>query len=253
MTEAPRVVYLDLDGTLFGPGASLLRGAGGGFSVAGVRALRRLHDAGVLVVLVSGRSRPRLAVAAEVLGADDFLAEMGACDCGYPTAPGQTVHDAIAATGIVDALLQREPGLEPHPAARWGREGSHVFRGRVDGTAGTFVERYSDGALRLADNGRIAPDTHVFHLLPAAASKAAAVETDVRRRGVDPRRCLAVGDSAEDHAMGRSLGNVALVRNGADANPVLAAAAHWITDGAYGAGVFEAVDAWLKGSAPTRG
>ncbi|MFN8108941.1 MAG: HAD hydrolase family protein [Thermoleophilia bacterium] len=247
-----RVVYLDLDGTLFGRGGSLLHDGDGAFTDAGVRALRLLDAAGVPVVLVSGRSRSRLESTAQVLGVEGFLAEMGACDCGYPTQPGQSVHQAIAATGIVDELLAREPRLEPHRAARWARDGSHIFQGRVADDAADWVRTRSGGALRLADNGRIGPDTHVFHLLPAGASKAAAVATDLARRGIDGSACLAVGDSAEDLAMGGRLGFVALVRNGADADPRLAARAPWVTRGRHGAGVLEAVEAWLSGSAPGR-
>jgi len=211
-----------------------------------VAALALLHGAGVPVVLVSGRSRPRLETAARVVGADGFLPELGATDCGHPVAPGQTVHEAIRATGIVDALLEREPDLTPHAPAQWGREGSHVLRGRASADAAAWVASTSGGALRLADNGRVGPgDLRVFHLLPAAASKAEAVRRDVAARGADPARCLAVGDSPEDLAMGGAVGRVALVRNGAEADPGLASAAAWITRGRFGAGVREAVEAWL--------
>ncbi|HWH14125.1 MAG TPA: hypothetical protein VNT51_05215 [Miltoncostaeaceae bacterium] len=248
-TQRGRVVYLDLDGTLLGPGGSLLRGDGGAFSTEGVAALALLHAAAVPVVLVSGRSRARLETVARVVGADGLLPELGATDCGYPVAAGQTVHEAIAATGIVDALLAREPGLEPHPPAAWGREGSHVIRGRASAGAAAWVRDTSGGALRLADNGRIGPgDVHVFHLLPAAASKAEAVRRDVALRGADPARCLAVGDSTEDLGMARAVGRFALVRNGAEADPAAAAAAGWITRARFGAGVREAAEAWLAGA-----
>ena len=209
-------------------------------------ALRLLAARSVPVVLVSGRSRRRLETCAQLLGAAGILPELGATDCGYPTAPGQTVHEAIRATGLPDALLAREPGLEVHPAAMWGREGSHVFRGRIGADAPAWVARASAGALRLAENGRIGQDgTCVFHLLPAAASKGEAVRRDMGARGADPAACLAVGDSAEDLGIAAVVGRFALVRNGAEADPSLAARAEWITRGAHGAGVREAVEVWL--------
>lgn len=245
-----RVAYLDLDGTLLGPGGSALRGAGGAWCDDGVRALAELHAGGIPMVLVSGRSRPRLEAVAQVLGADGCLPEMGALDCGHPTAPGQTVNAAIAATGIVDALLEREPGLALHPAALWGREGSHVLRGTASPGAPEWVASASGGALRLADNGRVGPgDAHVFHLLPAAAGKAGAVARDLARRGADAARCLGVGDSGEDLGMAEVLGYFALVANGADADPALRSRARWVTAGSYGSGVREAVTAWLSATA----
>jgi hypothetical protein len=241
------VVYLDLDGTLFGPSGSILRDPEGGFTTAGVRALELLHAAGVPVVLVSGRSRQRLEAVARTLGAAGVLPEMGATDAGYPTGPGETVHAAIARTGIPGALLVAEPGLAAHPLAVAGREGSHVFLGTVGPGAAAFVDTLSEGSLRLADNGHTGPgDAHIFHLLPAAASKALAVERDIAARGADPADCLAVGDSRQDLDIGRVLGTVAIVANGAAADAVIAATAPWVTRAAYTAGVLEAVEGWLS-------
>ena len=241
------VVYLDLDGTLFGPSGSILIDQRGRFTHVGVRALQLLHGAGIPVVLVSGRSRRRLEAVARALGIAGVLPEMGATDAGYPTAPGETVHDAIARTGVPDALLASEPGLATHPLALTGREGSHVFLGRVGDGAEALVRTLSDGALRLADNGRAGPgDARILHLLPAGASKANAVELDMAARGADPDACLAVGDSAQDLDIGRVLGSVAIVANGAAADRRIAASAPWVTRAPYTAGVLEAVETWLS-------
>lgn len=242
------MAYLDLDGTLLGPGGSLLAGPRGAFSTAAVRALELLHLSAVPVVLVSGRSRPRLEAVGSLLGAAGVLPEMGALDAGYPTRPGQTVHEAIGDSGVPAALLASEPGLAPHPLAAWGREGSHVLVGRAGRGAGALVERLSGGALRLADNGEVRDDgAHVYHLLPAAAGKAAAVARDVASRGADPAACLAVGDSSQDLAIAGVVGSVAIVANGAAADAEVAARAAWVTRGAYADGVLEAVSAWLTG------
>jgi phosphoglycolate phosphatase len=213
-----------------------------------VRALEHLHAHGVPVVLVSGRSRPRLEAVATMLGAADVLPELGATDAGYPVRPGQTVHEAIAESGVPAALAAGEPGLVPHPLAAWGREGSHVLIGRAGPGASALVERLSGGALRLADNGEIREDgAHVYHLLPAAASKAAAVARHLEARGLDGAACLAVGDSRQDLDISRVVGCVAIVANGAAADPGVAADAPWVTRGAYGEGVLEAVEEWLRG------
>ena len=53
VAPAMRCLYVDLDGTLLGPGASLLTGADGGFSLLGVRALEACARADVEVVIYS--------------------------------------------------------------------------------------------------------------------------------------------------------------------------------------------------------
>ncbi|MDX6645061.1 MAG: hypothetical protein QOK40_788 [Miltoncostaeaceae bacterium] len=250
--EARRVAYLDLDGTLLGPGGSLFTAADGSFTLDGARALGLLRRAGVAAVLVSGRTRERLAETARLFGLDGYIAELGALDAGHPTAPGQTVHQAIAGSGVPEALLERERGLlEPHLPWSLDREGSHVLRGRARPEAAAFVAEASGGALRLADNGMVRPDgAHVYHVLPAGAGKGAAVARDIAARGADPAACLAVGNSREDLEIAAAVGRLALVANAAAADPALAREAAWVTAGSYGAGVLEAVAAWLDGRAP---
>ncbi len=239
--------YLDLDGTLLGPSGSLLHGEDGRFSDAGPRALALLAGAGVPVVLVSGRGRSRLEAVAGLIGADGVIAELGAADARFPTRRGQTVHQAIAESGVPAALLALEPGLEPHPLAASGREGSHVLRGLASARAPTLVASLSGGALRLADNGGGGGGgERIYHLLPAGAGKAAAVAADIAARGVEARACLAVGNSRQDLEVSEVVGAVAIVANGAAADPLLAARAPWVTAGAYGEGVLEAVEEWLS-------
>jgi len=248
-----RVCYLDLDGTLMGPGGCLLRGADGRFSDAGVRALGLLERRGVPVVLVSGRAQAHLREMARVVGAQGYLAELGALDADFPTAPGQSVYEAIAATGLPEALLDREPGLWVHSPPVGLREGSHSFRGRASAEGAAWVAAASAGSLRLVDNGVIGPGgERVYHLLPSAAGKAPAVARDLAVRGAEADACLAVGDSLEDLELAAVVGYVALVGNARAANggPLEDAAGVWVTEGCYGAGVLEAVEAWLAGAAP---
>ena len=55
-----RCVYTDLDGTMLGKGASLLRDAEGSFSTLAIRALEACHRAGVEVVIKSGRRKAQV-------------------------------------------------------------------------------------------------------------------------------------------------------------------------------------------------
>ncbi|MBA2529358.1 MAG: HAD hydrolase family protein, partial [Euzebyales bacterium] len=63
-----RVVYTDLDGTLLGPGGSLLTGPDGRPSARAATALVRAAEAGLTVVPVSGRRRQQLVNDARLLG-----------------------------------------------------------------------------------------------------------------------------------------------------------------------------------------
>ncbi len=241
-----KVCYLDLDETLLGHGGRLLRDGADMFSYDAIHALQALHEAQVPAVLVSGRRLPELAAIARILGADGALGELGACDAGYPTAPGQTVHEAIAQTGIVDTLLTWADGaLAPYEPWASGRFGSHLLVGEVGADAVELVHVLSAGSLRLVDNGGTGDGRRAYHLLPAAAGKGPAVALDIARRGADPAACLAVGDSRADLELLSAVGLVAMVRNGVEDDPTLAAECQWVTTARHGAGVLEAITRWL--------
>ena len=244
-----RVCYLDLDETLLGQGGGLLRDGAGRFSYEGIRALEALHAAEVPSVLVSGRRLAELRAIARMLGADGAIGELGACDAGYPTSNGQTVHQAIAATGIADTLLAWADGrLEPYLPWAIGREGSHLLVGHAGPEATELVHTLSRGTLRLVDNGAVSADgRRAYHLLPAGAGKGPAVARDIERRGARASACLAVGDSRADLELASVVGVLAIVRNGANDDPSLAADAPWVTAACHGAGVHEAVERWLAG------
>ena len=74
-----RCLYVDLDGTLLGPGASLLTGAEGKFSLLGVRALEACARADVEVVIYSGRRHSSVSEASRLIGSRAFIFEIG---CG---------------------------------------------------------------------------------------------------------------------------------------------------------------------------
>lgn len=241
-----RVCYLDLDETLLGHGGGILRDGSGAFAYESIRAFEALHTADVPFVLVSGRRLAELKAIARMLGADGALGELGACDAGYPTDDGQNVHQAIAATGIVDTLLAWADGdLEPYLPWALGREGSHLLVGRATDETMALVDTLSRGTLRLVDNGGIADGRRAYHLLPSGAGKGPAVARDIERRNADPSACLGVGDSRADLELVGVVGLVAIVANGVDDDPSLAAEVPWITRAHHGAGVLEAVERWL--------
>ena len=222
---AIRCVYTDLDGTLLGRGASLFRTAEGEFTLLAARALEACHRAGVEVVIKSGRRRAQVMEDARLLGQTSYIFEVGAglvldgevtfLTGDFQPREGQSVNEQIAATGAPELLLGRYEGrLEYHAPFHVGREVSHVFRGAVDAReANELLAAEGHSALRLVDNGEIAPGTHTFHLIPAEVSKARAVAAHMRARGYARDECVAVGDSREDLEVAAVVGRLFLVAN----------------------------------------
>ena len=258
-------VYVDLDGTLLGTGASLLHDGEGAVSLLGVRAVEACLRADVEFVIMSGRRRAQVAEDARLLGQRSFIYEAG-CVLELDGEPiwiselvhgERTVHDQIERSGAPALLLEHYAGrLEYHDPWHEDREISHLFRGHIDAAEADVLlrERGHDG-LRLVDNGvlrmrspTLADDSppRAYHLIPAGGSKAAAVARHMRARGLRREDTFAIGDSREDLAVASVVGTFWLVSNGLARDPTLAEAirAHpnvRITEDGHGTGVYEAV------------
>jgi hypothetical protein len=235
-----RVVYSDLDGTMVGPGGSFFRTEDGGLTLAPANALVELHEAGIALVLVSGRTRPQLVEAGRIFDADGFIAELGAVigwEAGRrsrvltgqmpPTYAGTPV-EVIGGLGLVARLLDRYAGrLEYHSPWHEGHEVDVMLRGRIDvAEAQSWLAGQGLGWLRLRDNGvlpagrpttldPVAVPAHVYHLMPAGLSKGRAVAQDRARRGIAVADAAGIGDSASDLDMAPHVGTLWLTANGA--------------------------------------
>ena len=263
-----RCLYVDLDGTLLGPGGSLLRGADGRFALDGVRALQACSRAGVEVVIYSGRRQGSVFENSRLIGSSAYIFELG---CGFvldgelewltdgvvPSAEEGTIYEQVDRSGAPALLLERFAGrLEYHTPWSIGREVSHLFRGAVDpAEVRSVLEGAGFAWLRLVDNGVVRPRseqvaglpvTYAYHLIPAGASKARAVARHMQARGYTREECIAVGDSREDLDVADVVGAFWLVANALEHNPSLAGelsgrAGARIATEPYGAGVYEAV------------
>lgn len=262
---AVRCLYVDLDGTLLGPNASLLTGADGGFSLRGVRALEACARAGVEVVIYSGRRQNSVFDVARLIGSASYIFEIG---CGLvvdgelewltdglvPTDHAGSIHDQIAASGAPALLLERfGDRLEYHTPWSAGREVSHLLRGDVDlAEVDAALAEAGLGWLRLVDNGVISERSteqrviHAYHLIPAGASKARGVARHMQIRGYAPEDCIAAGDSREDMEAATVVGTFWLMANALERDRTLEAEVSGrpgvrIASEPYGAGVYEAV------------
>jgi phosphoglycolate phosphatase len=267
-----RCLYVDLDGTLLGRGASLLHDGEGAVTIDGVRAVQACLRADVEVVLMSGRRRAQVYEDARLLGQRSFIYEAGACvvldgEEHWLTGdlmPGeQSIAEQIERSGAPAFLLEHYEGrLEYHEPWHVEREVSHLFRGLVEAAEvdRLLAERGHDD-LRLVDNGVVnrrsealaaLPHVRGYHLVPVGASKRAAVAAHRQMCGYAREETFAVGDSREDLACAAEVGAFWLVANAVAHDPSIreAMAAHdnvGVTEGANGSGVYEAVLSALMG------
>lgn len=268
-----RCLYLDLDGTLLGAGASLLHDGEGTVSIDGVRALQACLRADVEVVLMSGRRRAQVAEDARLIGQRCFIFEAGSClvfdgEEHWLTGemvPGElSVFEQIGRSGAPELLLDLYRGrLEYHEPWHLERDASCLFRGLVDSAeVDATLAEHGHGTLRLVDNGVVSrrspalaglPHVRGYHLVAGSASKAAAVAAHARMRGYGRDQLLAVGDSREDLACAQHVGAFWLVANALERDPSMAQATAGmdnvkVAQAAHGAGVYEAVVSTLVGA-----
>ena len=268
-----RCLYLDLDSTLLGRGASMLHDGEGNVTIDGVRAVQACLRADVEVVLMSGRRRAQVMEDARLLGQSSYIYEAGACTVlegeehwlTGELVPGElTIAEQIERSGAPELLLERYRGrLEYHEPWHLQREVSHLFRGLVDAVeVDRVLVEHGHENLRLVDNGVVSrrsealaalPHVRGYHLVPAGASKAAAVALHMRARGYAREETFAVGDSREDLACAAEVHTMWLVANALERDPsmreALAAYANArVCEAGHGKGVYEAVVSTLMGA-----
>ncbi len=242
-----RALYVDVDGTLVGPGGDALWGG----STRLVEALLRCRSAGVAVVPVTGRGRVQVRELCRLLGLPRGIAELGCVHVEGPEVryelgrfpfTGRTPVEAMEAEGAI-ALLTGLADLEPHDPWNEGRVATFVLRGKAE--VGAANEALGDHGLpwcQLVDNGVLRRDgLHAYHLAPVGTGKAEGVRIDRDHHGLAREDVVYVGDAAADLACAGEVGQCWLVAN---ADPAL----EWPlrTPGAYGDGVAEVVDRLLS-------
>lgn len=259
-------MYVDLDGTLLGWGASLFHDEEGRITTDGVRAIEACLRADVEICIFSGRRQAQVLEDARLMGQRSYIFEVGSGlviddDVEWLTGglePDETgnIYQQIEAAGVPSLLLEQyEDDLEYHAPWHLDRDVSHLYRGWVDtDEVDTFLAEAGHGHLRLVDNGRIRRKSerlkhehlHAYHLIPNAASKANGVARHMQIRGYTREEVIACGDSREDLEVANVVGRFFLMRNAVDRNPELAETAAsygnvTVTEATNGSGVYEAV------------
>jgi hydroxymethylpyrimidine pyrophosphatase-like HAD family hydrolase len=261
-----RCLYVDLDGTLLGPGGVIVHDAEKRFTLAGMRAVEACARAGMEVVIMTGRGKVSAAEDARLLGQTSFIFEAGSCFVlegeehwltGDMRPGAQSIHDQIDDSGAPALLLSEYAGrLEYHDPWHRNREVSHLFRGLVDAfEVDALLAEHGHDDLRLVDNGTVhrrsealadLPQVRAYHLLPRGASKAGGVAAHMRARGYAPEECIAAGDSREDLQVAAHVSAFWLVANAVEKDPTIREALRdhpnaRVCEESHGAGVYVAV------------
>ena len=243
------VLYTDLDGTLLGRGASVLRDDTGAPTLDTARAIVDVNIAGLTVVMVSGRNFIQLAEDSRLLGWTDFIGEVGALrstgrerrveymlgDWPEDAVPeGITPYEAILEAGALDMLMTAFPGrIERHVPWDSDRVVTFILRGEVEIEEAQAVLDQIELPVQIVDNGVIHPvnhglrgveQIHAYHLVPKGTSKVRAIRYDLESRGLRPEQAAAIGDSRADLDMAEAVGVMVLVANGLDVPAVRDAA-----------------------------
>lgn len=230
-----KVIYTDVDGTLLGPDGSLFSTTKGRLSLYPAKALIKLKEQGIDVVMVSGRSRRQLFADARLLGLRNYIAELG-CEVVqelgeriYLNAPGINVKEGslfnmIAKSQAPELLLDEYKGyLEYHTPWSKGRECTHVFRGFVNlQEVNELLLKNGYDWLQLIDNGIIhrkgtlkkdIVEIHAYHLLPKGSGKETGVRRDLQLRGLSKDNAIAIGDALSDLSLAQEVSSLFLVAN----------------------------------------
>ena len=115
-----RVVYTDLDGTMFGPNGCFFLNGQREYTLRPARALIETLKRGVDVVPVSGRSGRQLRENVRIMGLSNYIAELGVelvynqgermvINTGDFRGESGDLYRSIMCSGAVDFLLTRYP------------------------------------------------------------------------------------------------------------------------------------------------
>ena len=244
-----RHIISDTDGTMLGSSCALTSTDG----TPSVELAQTLIDArrlGIDVIPCTGRNRAMVREDARVLGLPGWIGEMGGilclhegstsdwryftADMPYDDSSGQTPHDLIMATGVIEHMLARwYDCLETYHDNNIGyqyREVTVALRGAVIEDEAQAMLDETGLPLYLADNGFVGhitgatilptfeggriEDVHTYHVTPRGLNKGTAVRRYIELMGWDPDEVMACGDSPADCAMAPEVGTFMLMSNG---------------------------------------
>lgn len=228
-----KVIYTDLDGTLFNDQGCLIKDVEEKYYFDALKLLSHIKQRGWDLVLVSGRNKYQLRYNAQMIGVENYIAELGA-ELVYDL--GKDVHVTFNEkkgfdltyggkdlTRIIDLLMKEFPG-KIESRIEWSRYRSYnaLFFGEIDlRWANDILQREGYKGLVLVDNGFSklidlnieVSRAHIYNLMPAGVTKANGIILDKKLRNLKKENCIALGDSLEDLKMAAEVKYFFLMKN----------------------------------------
>jgi HAD superfamily hydrolase (TIGR01484 family) len=217
-----KVIYSDLDGTLFNDQGCLIKDADNNYYFEAVTLLEQVKDKGWDLVIVSGRNKHTLRYNAQMMGVKNFISELGSelvyglgREVHVTFDDSKDCHDITYGSSdlkrIIDLIMEEFPG-KIESRMEWSRYRSYnaLFLGDVDlekankvlwdaGYKGlVFVD---NGISKLMDTDLDIEKMHIYNLMPAGVTKANGLALDKKLRNFSRENCIALGDSPEDLKM----------------------------------------------------
>ena len=215
------VLAADYDGTLAHHGR---------VDASTIQALERLREAGMTLIMVTGRRVPSLLDTFDHVGLFDVVvAENGAIVYDPRSRAVRTLADAPPAEFVRELQASGVPAVLGYSIIETVEPHQHAILELIRRTGIEWHITFNKGSVMG---------------LPAGVTKCTGLAFALKELGLDAAATIGVGDAENDHAFLSYCGLSVAVAN---ALPSIQAEADLVTRGRAGEGVVEIVGAWLSG------
>jgi len=217
-----KVIYTDLDGTLFNDRGCIIQDKKGHYYLEAVKLLPAISKKKWDVMLVSGRNKYQLRFNAQMIGLKNYISELGSelvYNLGekvYTTFDHKKIKYDFTYKGrdlikIIELFKTYFPN-KIESKIEWSMYRSYnvLFFGDVDLVeANGLLKSMGYRDLVMVDNGySLLEDLdldikrlHIYNLMPLGVDKAKGIKLDKKIRNLNTDNCIALGDSLEDLKM----------------------------------------------------
>ena len=229
-----KVIYTDLDGTLFNDQGCIIKDCEGNFYFEVVKLFEKITQKNWDIVLVSGRNKLQLRYNSMLVGVKNYITELGSelvhnlGEKVYVTFDNEKYNYEITKCGkdlvnIIRILKEAFPNkIDSNLDWSIDRTFNALFFGDVDlEKANRILKNEGYEGLVLVDNGFSklvklnlnVEHLRIYSLMPRGVDKSSAVKLDKKLRNFKDKNCIALGDSIEDLKMASAVKYFFLMRD----------------------------------------